>query len=704
MEGMERNWMKSLLFYVASLSFLHICHGAAPQFGGLPTAVTVGEQETADRLIYTLTVTDADNDAFSCKILSSTPATTSFRVLKDPITTKFGVYTNSINPAFDFATTPQYLLTVECDDNTGNKPTAVLTVNILDGDRLTFSNIPATTTHAALTTGDNAAIYDVDATDLLNHTPLTFSMTSLPATTSFKIDATTGAITTARELKFETNAAIDLYVTVSDGSISVTEKLRVQLTNLNNIPTFTNLPATISVNENTASGTVLHTLTSYDADAGATLSYTWTVTPPAESGKFTFATNTLQLSLTSGQSFDFETRSSYVVSFTVTDTMATTGPIDLTVNINNINEPCYFDKSYYYVSLAEATAGSVTYNPNFLVRDYDGAASYSLSFAAGNNSNRFSIDASSGIISFAVDYDIDNSAMPSNVILTVVCTDSTSTTGTSKVEITITDVNDNAPSFAQSTYTITVDQYDTAGSLMGTIAPTDPDTGVNGEFSCSGSSSASSATTHYSIGADCGVYLLSSPSGSLAYGTISRFTITAVDKGSPALTGTTYVDIIYRETTTTTTTTTAAPSTYNFWDDSGAVAAFSIAMVLGAVLLAALLYYLLRCCYTGMCCGPEPCDFMECCRGYERPRAQRRLVTPEKPKRPKRDEFDYWREDSGHGSLDRYEPSRRSSPLRVHGPREYKDLPNSNRLTPTDIDFQPRRLLSSRPPLAVSYY
>ena len=176
-------------------------------------------------------------------------------------------------------------------------------------------------------------------------------------------------------------------------------------------------------------------------------------------------------------------------------------------------------------------------------------------------------------------------------------------------------MNDNAPSFAQSTYTITVDQYDAAGSLMGTVAPTDPDSGVNGEFSCSGSSTATSATTYYSIGADCGqcpvydqqffsmnfallhsltfchcfffyvlgVYLLSSPSGNLAYGTISRFTITAVDKGSPALTGTTYVDVIYRETTTTTTTTTAAPSTYNFWDDSGAVAAFSIAIVLGQV-------------------------------------------------------------------------------------------------------------------------
>jgi hypothetical protein len=60
---------------------------------------------------------------------------------------------------------------------------------------------------------------------------------------------------------------------------------------LNNVPSFTNLPSTISVNENTASGTILYTLTSYDADAGATLSYTMTVTPAADAGKFTFATN-----------------------------------------------------------------------------------------------------------------------------------------------------------------------------------------------------------------------------------------------------------------------------------------------------------------------------------------------------------------------------------------------------------------------------
>lgn len=54
---------------------------------------------------------------------------------------EFGVYTNS--PTFNFGTNPTYQLTVQCDDNTGNTPTAVLSVDILLGDKITFTNIPS---------------------------------------------------------------------------------------------------------------------------------------------------------------------------------------------------------------------------------------------------------------------------------------------------------------------------------------------------------------------------------------------------------------------------------------------------------------------------------------------------------------------------------------------------------------------------------
>ncbi|CAG2185246.1 unnamed protein product [Mytilus edulis] len=298
---------------------------------------------------------------------------------------------------------------------------------------------------------------------------------------------------------------------------------------------------------------------------------------------------------------------------------------------------------------------------------------------------RFAIDASTGIIDYAVHYDIDNSAMPYLVYLTVICTDTTSKTGTSQVEITVTDVNDNAPSFSTASSLLTVNQYTSPGTTIGSAAPTDADSGVNAEFTCSGTSAVSAALTYYQIGSDCGVYLLSSPDGTLAYGTMYTMTITAVDKGSPALTSTSTVDILYKELTTTTVTTTTTANPYNFWDDDGAVAAFSMAIILATLLAVVFLYFCIRCCYTGLCCGPDPCDFCNWCNSRNCNCCQHR-----NPRRA--DEFDYYDKnfDSDYESLKNEELRRprqlNSSSSRVHGLRDYPDFPNSQsaQLTPSN--------------------
>ena len=159
-----------------------------------------------------------------------------------------------------------------------------------------------------------------------------------------------------------------------------------------------------------------------------------------------------------------------------------------------------------------------------------------------------------------------------------------------------------------------MNQYTSPGTLIGSILPTDADSGTNAEFTCSGTSAISDATTYYRVGTDCGVYLISSPSGTLSYGTMYTMTITAVDKGTPALTGVTTVDILYKELTTTTVTTTTTANPYNLWDDPGAVAGIVMAIIFGTILSAILLYFLIRCCYLGYCCGPDPFDFCNCCR------------------------------------------------------------------------------------------
>lgn len=238
----------------------------------------------------------------------------------------------------------------------------------------------------------------------------------------------------------------------------------------------------------------------------------------------------------------------------------------MNVHVLDENEPCYFDKSTYSLSTYEGAAGSISLNPGFIIRDGDGTnQGYSLSFLNGNGSERFTMDASSGLISYATDYDIDNSAMPSTVYLNVKCQDITGETGNASVIIYIHDINDNAPVFNSGEYSFFADQFTGVGSLIGTTTATDIDSGTNAQFTCSyGSTQNAIANTYYTVGSDCSVFFTSRTA--LSYDTVIRFTLLATDKGCPAKTGTTYVNAIYREASTTTiststTTTTAAPST-----------------------------------------------------------------------------------------------------------------------------------------------
>lgn len=609
------------------------CYCAVPIFSGLPTEKSVGELETDARIIYVISASDPDGNAFSCTISSMAPTWGPFEVTKDTLLDKFVVETLlSGTQVFDVANTTQFVITIKCDDGTGTGPTADLTVKVVANDLLKFSNLPVSTTSKdASTTGAGTTLYTVVATSALN-TLLTF--TRYTGSSDFSLDSSTGVVTNNDHLNRQVSTPIDLWIKVTDGTIEALDLLRINLANLNSVPYFTNMPSpqTENIAEDIASGTLLYTLTSQDNDPGATLVYSMNVDPVTETSKFSFSTNTLELRLASGQNFDYETRTFYNLTFTVDDSMASTTSI-LYIYIQNAFEACYFDQSLYHVSAAEGAIGAGGMDPSFIVKDYDGTSTYSLSFLNFNNSNRFSIHSSTGVITYAVDYDIDNNAMPALVYLTVICTDTTSQTGTSQVGITITDINDNAPSFAISSSLLTVNQYTSPGTLIGNILPTDADSGTNAEFTCSGTSAISDATTYYRVGTDCGVYLISSPSGTLSYGTMYTMTITAVDKGTPALTGVSTVDILYKElTTTTVTTTTTTANPYNLWDDPGAVAGIAMAIIFGTILSAILLYFLICCCYLGYCCGPDPFDFCNCCKNNNccEPRhKQSRVITPQ---------------------------------------------------------------------------
>ncbi|VDI05705.1 Hypothetical predicted protein, partial [Mytilus galloprovincialis] len=343
---------------------------AAPLFSGLPTERSVGELETNSRIIYQITATDPDGDAFTCSIHSIAPTWGEFDVTYNTLISKWTV--NTVSPAFDYANTTQFTVTIACDDSNTTPRTGILTVKVIDNDLLQFTNMPvSTTSFDASITGAGTTLYTVSATSASNSGLLSYTISPM---TDFSIDASSGKVTNNDHLNRQIASPADLWVTVSD--------------DVNNVPYWTNLltPQTINIAEDTASGTLLYSLTSQDNDVGAALSYSMNVNPVTDTTKFSFSTNTLELRLASGQSFDYETRNFYTITFTVDDTMASTNSI-LYINIQNAHEACYFDRSLYHVTAPEGASGTGSMNPNFVVSDYDGTSTYSYSFLSFNNSN-----------------------------------------------------------------------------------------------------------------------------------------------------------------------------------------------------------------------------------------------------------------------------------------------------------------------------
>nr|KAG5688776.1 hypothetical protein BaRGS_030645 [Batillaria attramentaria] len=169
---------------------------------------------------------------------------------------------------------------------------------------------------------------------------------------------------------------------------------------LNARPVISNLPATVNVTElQTQPGFTLITLTFSDPDnTGAVkLEPECSVDPSSESFKFHYETNTRRLTLSSTipseTLLDYEKTKHYLITCSVFDGYLYSEGDVLTVNVLNVNEPPVFDASTYFCTMYESKVG--------------------------NNSERFRYNRASNKLTFNVDYDVDNSNMPTNVIVTI---------------------------------------------------------------------------------------------------------------------------------------------------------------------------------------------------------------------------------------------------------------------------------------------
>ena len=337
----------------------------------------------------------------------------------------------------------------------------------------------------------------VAATDANNDT-LTYTLSGDDAG-SFDIVSTSGQLQTKAVLDFETKTSYSVTITVSDGTLTDTIAVTIDITDIlelppkdesepvtktdtdesepvtetNNAPVFTEGEnATRSVAENTGSGVDIGSAVSATDDDNDTLTYSLGGTDATS-----FSIDSSSGQLRTSATLDYETEDSYSVTITVSDGNGGSATINVTLNITDVdkapdnNAPVFTEGESAARSVAENTGSGVDIGSAVSATDADGdTLSYALS---GTDASLFSIDSSSGQLqtSAALDYESEPSY---SVIVTV--SDGKGGSATINVTISVTNVNES-PVFTDSTSTTrTIAENAPAGVNIGNaVAATDDD-------------------------------------------------------------------------------------------------------------------------------------------------------------------------------------------------------------------------------------
>ncbi len=237
-------------------------------------------------------------------------------------------------------------MTVSVSDGNGGSDSINVTINVTDvNEAPVFSDGASTTRSIAENTaaGQNIGTA-VGATDVDSGTSLTYSLGGTDAT-SFAIVTSSGQLQTKAALNYETKSRYSVTVSVSDGnggSDSITVTINVTDVNetqtqvaVNSAPVFTDGASTTrSVAENTAAGqNIGDAVGATDADSGDSLTYSLGGTDEAS-----FAIVTSSGQLQTKAALDFESKSSYEVTVSVSDGNGGSDSITVTINVTDVQE------------------------------------------------------------------------------------------------------------------------------------------------------------------------------------------------------------------------------------------------------------------------------------------------------------------------------------------------------------------------------
>ena len=234
----------------------------SPAFNSAPYTVTVPENNVS-ATVYTLSATDTDSTDTLEYFLSGV-GSGDFSILSST-----GLV--SLSSALDYERKSSYVFSVIVRDGNCGHATSSLTVTVSDeNDSPDFIGTP----YSASLDEDvpiGTTVLQVSATDQDTSDTLTYSLAG-NHNSDFSIGSNSGIITTAVALDYEAISSYSLTVSVTDGTVTVTQALSISVTDKNDAPAFTAAPYSLTVQENTTSNSLL-TVSATDQDTADTLNF-----------------------------------------------------------------------------------------------------------------------------------------------------------------------------------------------------------------------------------------------------------------------------------------------------------------------------------------------------------------------------------------------------------------------------------------------
>ncbi|UNY99022.1 cadherin domain-containing protein [Zhouia spongiae] len=284
---------------------------------------TVAEDKAANSNIGTIIATDVDKDDLIFKITKN----------DDDL---FAVNTSgnlsiTANKSLDYETQTKHEITVEVSDGK-DKASAVITINVTDVVENEAPKIDDQSFEVSEDAATGVTLATIVATDP-NNDAITFTLDDDSLFTFSSSNEGKLQLATGKSLDFESKTTYELMVTVSDGVYTSTATITINITDVNEAPVITDSSYVNDVAENINDDDIIAEIVAVDPENDV-INYSIT----SDSDQLFEIENQGKITLKTGESLDYETKTSHTITVRVTDNKALYTEETFTIKVTDVNE------------------------------------------------------------------------------------------------------------------------------------------------------------------------------------------------------------------------------------------------------------------------------------------------------------------------------------------------------------------------------